>query len=105
MTDVDNPAVLHYRVALMEKAVQEIGLALGGIRETLQTLATLEVRHTETREAMTRAFASITGLDARVDAIEKALPLLQETSKWVRLGVIAVVGMVGTAAIKIVLSV
>lgn len=112
MSDGNEPAVLEYRVRLMEGAIKDIGAALTGINQTLQALATLEIRHTEIREALTRAFDAIKEakdeakrVDERVDLIEKALPLMQDTTKWVRVGVIAVVGMVGTAVIKFVLTI
>jgi hypothetical protein len=96
------PTVLDYRVNLVEQAVKDISTALGGIRETLQTLAMLEVRHTETRESMGRMYASMEELEKRTASIEHAMPLFHLTSKWVIGGVIAVVGMVGVGLIRFV---
>jgi hypothetical protein len=101
----DHPAVIDYRVGLVERAVQDIGLALTAIKESLQTLAVLETRHAETRESLARAFRTIEDMDDRISVIEHGLPLLNLTSKWVRGGVIAIVGLVGVAVIKFVMVV
>lgn len=95
--------LVEYRLKLLERAVEETSKALSGINTTLQQLASLEVRHTETREALTRAFASIAKLDERVEEIEAKIPVLILTSNWVRLGVIGLVALVCTAVVKLIL--
>jgi hypothetical protein len=102
MTQPEHPTVLDYRVNLVEQAVKDISTALAGIRETLQTLAMLEVRHAETRESMARMYSSMDDLEKRTTAIELAMPLFHLTSKWVIGGVVAVVGMVGIGFLKFV---
>lgn len=97
------PELTEYRIKLLEQAVQETSRILQSINSTLQTLATLEVRHTETREALQRAFDSIEKLDKRVESMESKMPVLILTSNWVRVGVIGLVGLVGVAVIKLIL--
>jgi hypothetical protein len=104
MTDLhQQPTVLDYRVTMVEQAVKDISTALTGIRETLQTLAMLEVRHTETRESMSRMRSVVEDVERRTSAIEKGLPVLNLTSRWVIGGVIAVVGMVGLGFIRLIM--
>jgi hypothetical protein len=97
------PTVLDYRVNLVEQAVKDISTALTGIRETLQTLAMLEVRHTETRENMARMRAVVDDVERRTTSIEMGMPVLHLTSKWVIGGVISIVGMVGIGLIRLIM--
>jgi hypothetical protein len=76
---------------------------LTGIRETLQTLAMLEVRHTETRESMARMRSVVEDVERRTTAIEMGLPLLNLTSKWVIGGVISIVCLVGIGLIRLIM--
>jgi hypothetical protein len=104
MTDLhQQPTVLDYRVTMVEQAVKDISTALTGIRETLQTLAMLEVRHTETRESMARMRSVVEDVERRTSAIEHGLPVLHLTSRWVIGGVIAIVGMVGLGLIRFII--
>jgi hypothetical protein len=104
MTDLhQQPTVLDYRVTMVEQAVKDISTALTGIRETLQTLAMLEVRHTETRESMARMRSVVEDVERRTTAIEMGLPLLNLTSKWVIGGVISIVCLVGIGLIRLIM--
>jgi hypothetical protein len=104
MTDLhQQPTVLDYRVTMVEQAVKDISTALTGIRETLQTLAMLEIRHTETRESMARMRSVVEDVERRTTAIEMGLPLLNLTSKWVIGGVISIVCLVGIGLIRLIM--
>lgn len=94
--------ITEYRLRLIEESLSEIRTAIKGIHDSLRTLATLEVRHEQTREALGRAFSALERLESRVGAIEEAMPLLQLTSKWIRAGVVSLAGLVIIGAIKIV---
>jgi len=95
--------LVEYRLQLLEKAAVEISCALVGIKDSLATLATLQAHHAETRDALARAFRAIADLDTRVDIVEKALPILNLTSGWVRTGVVCLAGLVLMAIVKMVI--
>jgi len=88
---------------MVEQAVKDISTALTGIRETLQTLAMLEVRHTETRESMSRMRAEMESVERRTSAIENGLPVLHLTSRWVIGGVISIVSLMGIGLIRLIM--
>lgn len=95
--------VTEYRLKLLEQAVQETSKILASINVTLQQLATLEVHHAETREALERAFTKLASLDGRLAEVELKLPVLILTSSWVRGGVIGILTLVGAAIIKLII--
>lgn len=100
--DMD-PRVIAYRLNLLENAVLETTRALTGINVSLQTLATLEVRHTETRDALTRAFNKLDDHEKRIASVELKMPVLSLTSQWVRAGVLGLFALVAIAVIKLVI--
>lgn len=100
MTD----SVLHHRVDRLERSHESIA-------KSLEALVRLEQHHADTRSGLDRAWKAIENdrermdeiedripknLDDRLQAIEREMPSLKETSRWVKLGVLAVVGMAGT---------
>lgn len=98
--------ILEHRVGTVETAISEIRDAVTAIARGVDTLASLEVRHAETRSALERAFAAIakaeqeaTDLESRVRAVEIAMPGLKEVRAWVIGGILAVVGILGTAVL------
>jgi hypothetical protein len=97
-------SVLHHRVDHLERSHQSIA-------KSLEALVRLEQHHADTRSGLERAWKAIETyrermgeiedripkkLDDRLQAIEREMPSLKETSRWVKLGVLAVVSMAGT---------
>lgn len=104
MSDETQNMVLEYRVATLEGAVVEIKSAVKSIDSSLQTLAKLEVHHTETRDGMARAFAELTDHETRVRAIEAEMPTMKMIRNWVVAGVVGVVSMMGAALVTLMIK-
>lgn len=91
------------RVGVVEYAVGEIKESVNKIASAVETLARVEVKHEETREAMSRAFRTLDSHEQRITAVEAALPPLKEARGWAVRGLLAIVGMVGIALLGLVL--
>jgi hypothetical protein len=101
------------RVSNLEVAFRDMGQAIRGIDQSLQTLAALEVRHAETRDGLTRAFAAIEEsrrdakadrekTDGRLVKIEEQMPTLKLSRDWMLKIATGVVAIVGAAVIGLV---
>lgn len=97
------PSDMEMRMALVEKEQAEFHEVITDIRDILEKLVRLEERHTESREALGRAFVELQANRKDIDAIKIALPPLQETRKWVVSGIIGLVGMVLVALVGMVI--
>ena len=95
-------SIVEHRLGQLEGAIKDIREALTGINASLVTLTRLEVRHAETRDAMTRAHQRIDDIEVKLDEIMQAMPVLKLTSHWVKAGVIGIVGLVLLAVGKLV---
>ena len=95
-----NAQVLEFRVGALEEATREISQAVKTIAENTTQIALLEERHSETREAMGRAFKDLGTLNNRVSAIEASLPSLKKSSKWFDTSVLCLLGLVLAAVVK-----
>lgn len=100
----ERQSVLEYRVNALEAVVGEVKNAVKSIDTSLQTLASLEVHHAETRDGLERAFSEIGDHENRVRAIESEMPTIKLIRNWVVGGVLACVSMVGAATINLVLK-
>jgi predicted nucleic acid-binding Zn-ribbon protein len=118
MSDTDI-RVLEHRVDALESTMQgALGEIRDGIKEIAHNtgkLALLEERHAETRDGLNRAFDAIKecedqhdrhieAYNERMRPIEAALPGLKELRRWVIAGILAIVGVVGTAVVTLVVS-
>jgi hypothetical protein len=95
--------VLDYRITALEASVGEIRQAVKSIDGSLQILARLEQRHAETRDGLERAFGEIADHEARVRVIESEQPTTKLIKGWVITGVLAGLGMIGLAMVKLVM--
>jgi len=80
-----------WRLTTVEKAV-------GDISESLRRLVQLEERHTETREALSRAFTNLGDHEDRLRGIEVEMPTVKLTRRWVIGGVVGVWMLLVTVA-------
>lgn len=103
--------VLEFRVSVLEGAVGEIKTAVKSIDTSLKTLTTLEVHHSQTRDAVGRAFSEIKRLEDgdikdhedRLRGIEADLPTMRLVRNWVITGVLGCTSLVGVAVAGMVI--
>jgi hypothetical protein len=93
-----------FRISSLETTVSEVKDAVKSIDQSLKTLASLEVRHSETRDALARAFTKMQDHEDRLRVIEVEMPTIKLIRNWVAAGVISCVGMVGAAVIHLLLK-
>lgn len=98
----EQQTVLETRVTFLERAVDEIRDAVKSIDGSLQVLARLETSHSETRNAIGRAFSEIEDHEKRLRAIEEDMPTMRLARGWVIGGMAAIVGLLCIAIFKLV---
>lgn len=74
---------------------------LKAIKDNLGTLAALEQKHLQTREALERAFTNLGKMDERVRKIEHELPTLTLVRKWVIGGMVGIISLLGLTLFKL----
>ena len=101
----------HARLSAIECEQAEFRQAVREIRDlsqrqadSLESLVRLEERHGESREALSRAFATLKDHDTRMGAIEREMPGLLETRRWVVSGIIGLVAIIGIAVAGLVVN-
>jgi hypothetical protein len=80
---------------------------VSGMRDVLKELATavtklaiIEERQQQATQALERAFKALEKVETRLDSIEKAQPLQQQSADWVGKAVWAAVALVGVFLAK-----
>lgn len=86
---------------LTQYRLQMIEDTLKAIKESLNTLAMLEQKHVQTREALERAFSTIGKMEERVRKIEHELPTLTLVRKWVIGGMVGIMSLLGLTLFKL----
>lgn len=99
-----DPAVLGVRVSNLEKVVEKVTVAVESIDTSLQTLARLEERHSETRNGLARAFAEISDHETRLRNIEAEMPTMKMVRGWVITGVVGILSLAGVALWSVITS-
>lgn len=87
--------VLEFRMDSVERSMEKISAAV-------QVIAESTAKMVATSEGLERAFVEIEKLQGTVLSLQLQLPLIAETSAWVKRGVVGVVAIVGAAAFKLV---
>lgn len=95
---------LEEKLKIVAEDMGQIKDALRDIASSLNSLAILEEKHKNTTESLQRAFTMIDKHGNRLDDIEKSLPYLKLASGWLFKGILFVMGILGVAAMAIVLK-
>jgi len=95
---------LEEKIKVVASDMCDVKDSLKDIADSLKTLAVLEEKHNTISEGMKRAFTAIDKHADRLDDIEKALPYLNLASGWLFKGILFVMGILGAAAMIIVLK-
>lgn len=118
---------VHGRLSAMDMHMAALGASVAKLSETqqdmlvmLQALVRIEERQAQVQERLQGGAQKMIDhdvrlrdlerslprkLDERLDEMEKAMPGLLEMRKWVVIGVLAGVGMIGAALVTMVLRV
>lgn len=111
----ENDDMISYRLTNLERITAEMSVAVKSIAESLNTLARLEVRHEETRDALGRAFTEIErnkaeqgvinrDVEERMRTTEKEMPTLKLTRGWMITGATSALGILGLAIVALVMK-
>jgi response regulator RpfG family c-di-GMP phosphodiesterase len=105
------------RLNLLEQTVVRMDTKLDGIAETLQSLARIEERQMATNERLRQGDQTMSDFAERLRAIELAMPEkanerltaievqmpgLIESRKWVVMGILSGIGMIGAGVLSLV---
>ena len=87
-------AVLNVRLSTLHEDVGGIKRALERLTDAVTRLALVEQALAQVSSTQERAFRVIEGHEARIKAIETAMPELKKTTTWMDKAVVAVVALV-----------
>lgn len=87
-------SITDYRLGMIEKTLESLA-------DNIKQLTTLEQKHLETREALTRSFKAIDLLDSRLRLVELEMPTLKLVRKWIIAGVMGILGLLGVTVFKL----
>lgn len=90
------------RLQSMELAMQNMQETNSRIADALERLVVLETQHTETREGLGRAFRATEKVTDRLAEIEKRLPMIDLILKGAGIGVLGILGLIGTAVWSVI---
>lgn len=111
----ENDEMIAYRLSNLEKSTSEMAVAVKSMAESLAILATIEVQHKETREALGRCFRDIEknkteqavinkDIEIRTKSMEVEMPMLKMVRGWNIAGVTGVFALVGLAIVALVVK-
>lgn len=99
------------RMITIEREQAELRLIARELRDlgarqadAIEKLVRLEERHSEQRDAISRAFTLLEHHGRDLSEMKIALPPLQETRRWMMTGVISLVGVVLLALVGLVIK-
>jgi hypothetical protein len=99
--DARRSADLHMQVLagemkMLRSDVAEMKVAFKEISHALSKIALVEERQTHMSASVERAFKEIEKIQVRLDKLEQAAPINNQTSKWLEMALIGCAGAVGS---------
>ena len=91
------------RLRAVETSIDELKRAVAQVAEAINKLVVIEERSLETRRTIDRAFETLKDHEQRLRDVEEQMPLLVETRRWVVLGVLAGLSMMGVGLAKLLI--
>lgn len=101
--DTGGHRLLAYRVEQLENAVSDIRDSVKSIDQTLKLLVVIEQQQEALRKCMESQGMTIAETQRRLADVELELPTLRLVRNWVITGMLAVNGIVGSAAVALLL--
>ena len=102
MTSIE-ARLIESSLSQMRAELTRQGDTLVGINESLRTLTRVEEAQVHIKDRLSEGSKKLTDHEQRLVAIEQQMPGLKEMRRWVIGGILAGVGMIGTALVKLVL--
>ena len=91
------------RLRAVETSMDELKRAVAQVAEAINKLVLIEERSLEARRSIDRAFETLKDHEQRLRDVEEQMPLLVETRRWVVLGVLAGLSMMGVGLAKLLI--
>lgn len=91
------------RLRAVETSMDELKRAVAQVAEAINKLVVIEERSLETRRTIDRAFETLKDHEQRLRDVEEQMPLLVETRRWVVLGVLSGLSMIGVGLAKLLI--
>ena len=95
--------VLEASLAGIRSDQRRLADAVQEISRNLAVLTRVEVNQNHTADHVATLTAQVKDHEQRMQSVERNMPQLLEMRKWVIMGILAGVGMMGTAVVKLVL--
>ena len=95
--------ILHARLDGIVSSMERLAVASERMQETLHVLTEIRTQQTHILTQLNDGSTKMGDHERRIQTIERDLPGLRELRKWVVAGVIAGIGMMGAALVKLVL--
>lgn len=95
--------IIHTRLDGLVENMRRLADAAERMQETVPLLTALKVQQEQMLGELKKGGEIMSKHEDRLQAIERDLPGLRELRKWVVAGVLAGVGMLGTALVKLVI--
>lgn len=83
--------------------VNRLADAVSAIGQSMQVLARVEMTNSSILDKLSQGDKTMVDHEKRLQEIERTMPGLKELRRWVIAGVLAGVGMLGTAVVKMAL--
>lgn len=95
--------IIHARLDGIVSSMERLAGASERMQETLHVLTEIRTQQTHILTQLNDGSTKMGDHERRIQSIERDLPGLRELRKWVVAGVIAGIGMMGAALVKLVL--